>query len=212
MYRCGVKKKEQKSNKKEEVQMSKKATEKGVGRRNFLKGAAVAAGAAGLAALGAKEVKAESKPWLPAKWDKEADVVVVGAGATGLPAALEAVERGASVILTDQHSDVGGSGMISWGGTGLGGGTRVQKLLGIEDSADLIFKDLTDSKYELEFKKNDRAVVRAFADNSADTMKWLEEHGVKFLDDVISRCQYSWGWSAAKSYRASTLEARQQVE
>ena len=203
MYRCRVKKKEQKSNRKEEVQMSKKETKKGVGRRDFLKGAAVAAGAVGLAGLGAKEVKAEPKPWLPAKWGKEADVVVAGAGAAGLPAALEAAERGASVILIDQHFDVGGSGIISWGGTGLGGGTRVQKQLGIEDSADLIFKDLTDSKYELEFKKNDRAVVRAFADNSAGTMKWLEEHGVKFLDDVISRCQYNWGWSARRYHFSS---------
>ena len=49
--------------------------------------------------------------------DDDPDVVVVGAGATGLPAAIEAIEAGASVILIDANRDVGGHGILS-GGTG----------------------------------------------------------------------------------------------
>jgi succinate dehydrogenase/fumarate reductase flavoprotein subunit len=100
-----LKKKEQKSNKKEEVQMSEKETKKGVGRREFLKGAAVGAGALALAGLGAKEAKAEPKPWLPAKWDYEADVVVVGAGFAGQAVVIEADRAGASVLMLEKANE-----------------------------------------------------------------------------------------------------------
>jgi len=35
------------------------------------------------------------------KWDREADIVVIGSGATGLPAAIVAREAGSSVILVE---------------------------------------------------------------------------------------------------------------
>ena len=71
---------------------------------------------------------------LPAKWDREADVVVIGSGATGLPAAIVAREAGASVILVEAEKDIGGHAIISGGNVPLGGGTSVQKKYGIEDS------------------------------------------------------------------------------
>src|SRR3954470_16773114 len=46
-------------------------------------------------------------------WDREADVVIVGSGATGLPAAIAAVEGGASVILVEANYDIGGHAAIS---------------------------------------------------------------------------------------------------
>src|SRR5579864_8217438 len=54
-------------------------------------------------------------------WDNAADVVVVGAGATGLPAAIEAAEQGASVIVIDANWDVGGHAILSAGNLALGG-------------------------------------------------------------------------------------------
>jgi succinate dehydrogenase/fumarate reductase flavoprotein subunit len=44
----------------------------------------------------------EHQPWLPATWDKEADVVVVGFGAAGAATAITAYEAGARVILLDK--------------------------------------------------------------------------------------------------------------
>ncbi len=67
-------------------------------RRAFLGGSAAAAG--GLAAgLTAQMAKAES---LPAKWDKEVDVVIVGTGHAGLAAAITAADAGAKVVIIEK--------------------------------------------------------------------------------------------------------------
>src|SRR5215213_5059926 len=77
-------------------------------------------------------------------WDYEADVVVIGAGAAGLPAAIKAADGGATVIVVEANYDVGGHAIVSGGNVPLGGGTSAQKKAGIEDTPDLLFSDLTD--------------------------------------------------------------------
>src|SRR5512145_3559548 len=77
-------------------------------------------------------------------WDLEADVVIIGSGAAGLPAAIKAAEGGASVIVVEANYDVGGHAILSGGHMALGGGTSAQKKYQIEDSADTVFSDLTD--------------------------------------------------------------------
>src|SRR5271167_1166665 len=121
------------------------------------------------------------------KWDREADVVVIGAGAKGLPAAIVAREAGCSVILVEAEKDIGGHAIISGGNVPLGGGTSVQKKYGIADSPDLLFRDLTDWSVVgpngfPDYRYNDREIIRAFADNSAATLEWLLAHGVEFVD------------------------------
>src|SRR5581483_3220968 len=122
----------------------------------------------------------------PARWTTEADVVVVGSGASGLPASIVAREAGNSVIVVEAQPHTGGHGTCSGGNVPLGGGTRLQKRFGIEDSPDLVFRDLTDwSVVEgngfPDYRYNDREVVRAFADNSVATFDFLEAHGVVFI-------------------------------
>ena len=122
---------------------------------------------------------------VPSSWDLEADVVVIGSGAAGLPAAIRAVEGGASVIVVEANYDVGGHAIISGGNVPLGGGTSAQKKYGIMDSPDLVFADLTDwtvvqANGWPDFRYNDRQVMRAFADNCARTFEFLLENGVKF--------------------------------
>ena len=104
----------------------------------------------------------------PVDWDREADVVVIGAGATGLPAAIVACEAGCSVILVEAEKDIGGHAIISGGNVPLGGGTSVQKKYGIADSPDLLFRDLTDWSVVgpngfPDYRYNDREIIRAFA-------------------------------------------------
>jgi succinate dehydrogenase/fumarate reductase flavoprotein subunit len=123
----------------------------------------------------------------PARWDREADIVVIGSGATGLPAAIVAREAGSSVIVVEAEQDIGGHAITSGGNVPLGGGTSVQKQYGIEDSPDLLFRDLTDWSVVgpngfPDYRYNDREIIRAFADHSAPTFEWLLAHGVVFVD------------------------------
>ena len=60
-------------------------------------------------------------------WDREADVVVIGAGAGGLVAGIAAREKGASVLIVEKNIDIGGRAMMSFGGLYIGGGNRLQK-------------------------------------------------------------------------------------
>ncbi len=123
----------------------------------------------------------------PRRWQREADVVVIGAGATGLPAAIAARAAGASVILVEAEKDIGGHAITSGGNIPLGGRTSAQKKYGINDSSDLLFRDLTDwSVVEPngfpDYRYNDREIIRAFADNSAPAFEFLLAHGVVFVD------------------------------
>ena len=118
-------------------------------------------------------------------WDLEADVVVIGSGAAGLPAAIKAADGGASVIVVDANYDVGGHAIISGGNVPLGGGTSAQKKYGIEDSPDTVFSDLTDwtvvqNNGWPDYRYNDREVMRAFADHCAPNFEFLLENGVEF--------------------------------
>ena len=45
----------------------------------------------------------------------EADVIVIGAGAAGLSAAIAAAEAGASVVVVEKQPEVGGNTLISGG-------------------------------------------------------------------------------------------------
>ena len=57
-----------------------------------------------------------AKPCLPNKWDKEADVVILGYGATGAIAAITVAEAGGKVILLEKAPEAGGSSSVSTGG------------------------------------------------------------------------------------------------
>jgi len=121
----------------------------------------------------------------PALWHRYADIVVVGSGAAGMPAAIFAREAGASVILVEAEPDIGGHAITSGGNVPLGGGTSAQTAAGIEDSPELVFLDNTDWSIVQpngfpDYRYNDRELVRAFADANVSTYDWLLAHGVGF--------------------------------
>ena len=123
----------------------------------------------------------------PAAWHREADIVIIGSGAAGIPAAIWAREAGASVIVVEAEPDIGGHAITSGGNVPLGGGTSAQKAAGIEDSPDLVFLDNTDWSVVQpngfpDYRYNDRELVRAFAEANVYTYDWLLAHGVVFAD------------------------------
>ncbi|MGH7248259.1 MAG: FAD-dependent oxidoreductase, partial [Pseudomonadota bacterium] len=145
---------------------------------------------------------------IPLNWDREADVVVIGSGAAGMPAAIVAREAGASVIVVEAENHIGGHAITSGGNLPLGGGTSYQKKYGIEDSPDLFFRDLTDwSVVEPNgfspYRYNDREVIRAFADNSVAAFEFLLAHGVKVIDRPPNSIGHEIGASVQRTMQIS---------
>lgn len=158
-----------------------------ISRRDFVRTAGVGTAVLVGGSVLPVQAQAQNSFTIPAKWDLEADVVVIGSGPTGLVAALRAIDAGSSVIIVEANYDCGGHGVMNGGTVQLGGGTKLQKKHGIKDDPDTFFRDLTDwtvveTNGMPEYRYNDRGIQRALADNSAATYEYLEANGVKFED------------------------------
>lgn len=112
-------------------------------------------------------------------WDESADLIVVGLGGAGVAAALEGIERGLSVIAVDRYEG-GGSTAANGGIYYAGGGTRIQKEAGEEDSPEEMYKYL---KIEAGDVVSD-ATLRKFVDESVETVDWILGHGGKMNSKV----------------------------
>lgn len=105
------------------------------------------------------------------------DVLVIGAGSSGLNAAIAAKRAGAKVVLLEKHSFAGGNSMLAAGGYNAVG-TPQQAKKGIKDNVDLYVKDTMKGGRG----KNDPALVRTLAEESAAGVKWLEDMGADLSD------------------------------
>jgi succinate dehydrogenase/fumarate reductase flavoprotein subunit len=148
---------------------------------NFSRRSILTAGAASAVAVAASEAQAQSA----IAWDQTADVVIVGAGVAGLPAAITARELGASVIVIDANYDIGGRGMLSGGRVQLGGGTALQQKFNIKDSADQVFLDWVRHD-DAESRYSDRDLVRVYADENVSAFNFLIDNGVEFIEKPIT--------------------------
>jgi fumarate reductase flavoprotein subunit len=109
----------------------------------------------------------------------ECDLLVVGAGLAGFAAALSAAEAGLQVVLLEKTEHTGGSSAMS-GGCLAFAGTDLQHRHGVEDDAELLFRDLV----EVGKGECDERLVRLYADNQLATYHWLRSHGVVFSDVI----------------------------
>ena len=150
-----------------------------ISRGDFLKkGAALGVGATAVGGLDGGDLEAQE-----IVWDREADFVTIGAGTAALSGAVSALDHGASVIMVEANTDIGGHGIVSGGNVHLGGGTSNQRKFGVEDSADQVFEDWVSPDHILS-RYSDRDLVRAFADENVATFEWLIENGVQFQDHL----------------------------
>lgn len=101
-------------------------------------------------------------------FDASFPVVIIGAGACGCTAALAAKGRGAQVIILEQDARPAGNTALS-GGQIPAAGTKLQKASGIEDSPDLLAKDLI-AKAKAQC---DIDLAFTIADEARRTIDWL---------------------------------------
>lgn len=134
-----------------------------IDRRSFIKGAAAAIPGATAAKLGSAQTRTSSK--IPYKWDKEADVVILGTGFGGLSAAITAADAGAKVVVVEKMSRQyeGGNSRVSgnmwWTPTNLAEGVQYIEAL---------CHGLTD-----------RESIQALAGEMLTLNDWLEKLGIK---------------------------------
>ncbi|HVV10124.1 FAD-binding protein [Amycolatopsis sp.] len=103
------------------------------------------------------------------------DVVVIGFGAAGACAAIEAADAGAEVLVLDRFSG-GGASALSGGIVYAGGGTEQQRAAGVDDSADAMYDYLRLEVGDVVSEKT----LRRFCDQSVDMIGWLQDQGVPF--------------------------------
>jgi len=107
--------------------------------------------------------------------DLEADVVVIGFGAAGACAALEASAAGAEVIVLDRFCG-GGATALSGGVVYAGGGTVQQLRAGVQDTPEEMFRYLSREVGDAV----SAATLRDFCETSAAMLAWLTSKGVPF--------------------------------
>ncbi|MEZ5869906.1 MAG: FAD-dependent oxidoreductase [Defluviimonas denitrificans] len=109
------------------------------------------------------------------EFDYVVPVVVVGAGACGLTAALAAHDAGQEVMILERDESPRGSTSLS-AGLIPAAGTMLQKAAGIEDSADLFAADLVAKTHD--HTPPDMAMVAA--KTSGPMIDWLiRDHGIE---------------------------------
>ena len=170
-----------------------------LGRRRFMTGAA--AGAAALAL----------PSWLRAGDLDLAhtvyDLVIVGAGTAGLPAAIFAAARGARVILLDAAPQIGGTLHLSTGQMSAAG-TRLQRSQGIVDTPDMHYDDVM----RISRGTADPLLTRLAVDEAATTFDWLMDRGFRPLEEhpilglghePYSERRYYWGAEGGRTILAT---------
>ncbi|MBI5440753.1 MAG: FAD-dependent oxidoreductase [Deltaproteobacteria bacterium] len=129
----------------------------------------------------------------------KADVVVIGAGAAGLSAALTASRGGAEVVVVEKPAAPGGLSLFVEGMFAVESSIQRRSLIGL--TAEEAFK----RHMETTQWRADGRLVRAFFEKSAETIDWLQEQGVEFLEAAAKNHRpipglYSAGNCAAGMY------------
>ena len=128
----------------------------------------------------------------------DADVVVVGAGLSGLVAATELADAGRRVVVVDQESEtsLGGQAHWSFGGLFLVG-TPEQRRLGVRDSYELALQDWMGSAgFDRAEDHWPRRWAEAYVGWAAGEKRaWLRAQGVRFFPIV--------GWAERGGYLAT---------
>lgn len=109
--------------------------------------------------------------------DESVDVVIVGAGAAGLAAAVSAAEHGASVLVLEKLSALRGTTSFAVGSFAAAG-TRIQAQAGIVDTVDDFAEDIVLGHAQA---PETAALRHLLAREAGRTLDWLSDLGVVFV-------------------------------
>ncbi len=141
----------------------------------------------------------------PEKFDAEVPLIIIGAGAAGLCAALAAKEEGVDPIVIERDAVPAGSTALS-AGLIPAAGTRFQREKGIEDSPALFAQDIQRKAHG----ENDAAQVELVAREAGPTVEWLADvYGLPF--DVIDNFTYP-GHSALRMHGLPTRSGAELID
>lgn len=156
-------------------------------RRDFFKGAVasgVAATTVGLmAALFASKQKGRvtTPPFIYGRHclGRRTDVLVVGFGAAGASAAIEAKRGGAEVTIVET-TEAGGGSTVLCGGFIYLGGTPLQEQLGVKDSVEETLKYMTAAAGPYA----NQEALKIYCENGPDTYQFCIDCGIKFGENL----------------------------
>jgi fumarate reductase flavoprotein subunit len=106
------------------------------------------------------------------------DALVVGAGTAGIPTAVHAANRGASVLLVEAAAQVGGTLHVSSGHMSATG-TRLQARRGIRDDAQAHIDDVM----RISRGTAHPQLLRLAAAHAGDTIDWLMDQGFEMAPE-----------------------------
>lgn len=115
------------------------------------------------------------------RWDYETDVAIIGFGATGACAAIEAASAGARVMLFERSSGSGGASALSGGEIYVGGGTDAQKAAGFDDTVE----DFTAYLKLAGGPCVDEAKCELYGREALAHYQWLKDQGVPYRGNFL---------------------------
>ena len=116
-----------------------------------------------------------SQPWLPATWNQQADVVVVGYGGAGAATAITAHDLGASVIVLEKAPEQGG------GNTRMAG-ARLSYCSSATDWANYLFAAA--------YGNTPMAVCQAFAQGCLQIPAWCDKLGISYTGPTATAAEF----------------------
>ncbi len=106
---------------------------------------------------------------------KECDVVVIGAGCSGVNTAVRAAEQGLSVILVEKTTTIGGASLLSWAPASFN--SKYALAEGPAVDTDPVIKEwVANSHWRV-----DAAAIRQLVNTSGEAIDWMSDKGWEFI-------------------------------
>lgn len=139
-----------------------------VSRRSFVIGAGAAACMATTNGAALAEEAAGGAFWMPAAWDRESDIVIVGFGAAGANAGIAAIKAGAEPLILEAAPRE-----LRGGNSGVCGGGWICPT-DVDAYAEFL--------YRLNLCVDDKDELREFAESLSGMCDWMDELEIDWMD------------------------------